>query len=201
MKTLKFVNEGEWLAARRGKITGSRLKDIIVKRGTDYKIGYYELIAEKLSVLPDEEDPMERGKRLESEAVKRFEHATKKKVNTDLVIWTRDDNENIALSPDGFIGKTEAVEVKCLSSAQHIKAFLTKEIPPEYEMQAVQYFIVNDSLKTLYFVFYDPRVLVKDYFVIPIKREDVAGQVAEYLEYERKILPEIDEIVAKLTNF
>ena len=32
MKILKFKNREEWLAGRIGKITGSRLKDIIVKK-------------------------------------------------------------------------------------------------------------------------------------------------------------------------
>jgi putative phage-type endonuclease len=201
MKTLKFKDTESWMLARKGKITGSRLKDIIVKRGTGYKLGYYELIAERLAIGPDGENPMDRGVRLEPEAMERFKKATKKKVNTDLVIWTREDNESIAISPDGFIGKTEAVEVKCLASARHLQAFLTQEIPDEYEMQAIQYFVVNDSLKTLYVVFYDPRVIVKDYFLLTIERADIQEKITEALEYQRKILPEIDAIVNKLTNF
>src|SRR3954454_22227301 len=109
MKTLTFDSQEEWLAARRGKITGSRLKDIVMKRGTGYKMGYYELIAERLAVAADDENPMDRSTRLEEEAMKRFVEQTRKKVDTSLVIWTRDDNESIAVSPDGFIGKTEAV--------------------------------------------------------------------------------------------
>lgn len=201
MKTLKFNERSEWLAARRGKITGSRLKDIIVKRGTGYKIGYYELIAERLAVAPDDENQMDRGTRLEPEAIERFKKETGKKVNTDLIIWTRNDNDSIAVSPDGVIGKTEAVEAKCLASARHIEAYLTQAVPDEYQMQTIQYFIVNDSLKTLYLVFYDPRVLAKDYFVIEVKRASVEESIKEYLEYQRRTLAEVDEIVNKLTNF
>jgi hypothetical protein len=50
---------------------------------------------------------MDRGKRLEDEAIERFAKETGKKVNTDLVLWMRDDDENIAVSPDGSIGKTK----------------------------------------------------------------------------------------------
>ncbi len=199
MKTLKFESREEWLAARRGKITGTRLKDIIVKRGTGRKIGFYELIAERLGVPADDENAMERGKRLESEAMERFIKETGKKVDTSLVMWQRDDNESIAISPDGFIGKTEAVEVKCLASARHIEALLTNEVPTDYEYQVLQYFIVNDKLKTLHLVFYDPRILAKDYFTIEIKRENVQEQVDEYLAYENQIINEVNEIVNKLT--
>jgi putative phage-type endonuclease len=202
MQTLKFDTREEWLEARRGKITGSRLKDVAVKRGTAKKLAFYELIAERLTVNPDddvEENPMDRGTRLEPEALARFTKETKKKVDTSLVIWTRDDNESIAISPDGFIGKTEAVETKCLSSALHIKAFLTQQIPSDYIEQGLQYFIVNDKLKVLHFAFYDPRIPVKDFFVIPIKRKDVQEQIDQYLAYQRDTLNEVEEIVNSLT--
>lgn len=199
MKTTTFDDRDQWMLARRGKITGSRLKDIIVKRGTGKKIGYYELIAERLAVEPDGENSMERGTRLESEAIERFEKETGKVVDKTLKIWSRDDNESIAISPDGSIGETEAVEAKCLSSARHIEAFLTKEIPDEYRMQAIQYFIVNDLLTTLHMIFYDPRILVKDYFVLEIKRPDVQKEVDEYLAYQRQTIEEVNEIVNKLT--
>lgn len=201
MKINKFETREAWLAARRGKITGSRLHNIVVKRGTGKKIGFYELIAERLGVPADGEDPMERGQRLESEAKDHFTAQTKMKINSDLVIWTRDDNESIAISPDGTIGKMAAVEVKCLSSARHIEALLTKVVPDEYEMQMLQYFIVNDKLKTLYFIFYDPRLPNHDFFWLTINRKDLQGKIDEILEYERNTLKEVDEIVSQLSNF
>lgn len=201
MKTLNFQNKEDWLNARKGKITGSRLKDLIVKRGNGKKKGYYELIAERIAIEPTEENPLERGNRLESEAITRFCKETGKEVDTSLVMWTLDENENIAISPDGFIGENEAVEVKCLSSASHIEAYLTQEIPTEYQDQVIQYFIVNENLTTLYSVFYDPRILVKDYFVIETNRDSIQSKIDEYLEYQMITLKEIDEIVLKLTNF
>lgn len=200
MKTLKFEDRSEWLQARRGKVTGTRLKDIVVKRGTGEKMGFYELIAERLAVLPDDEIPMDRGIRLEEEAIELFSKAEGKKVDTSLLMWTRDDNESIAVSPDGVIGQTEAVECKCLSSALHIKSFLTKEIPDEYEFQTLQYFIVNDKLKVLHVVFYDPRFSENlKMFAIKINRKDVEEDIEEYMEYQRVKLAEVDRIVNELT--
>ena len=202
MHTLKFENREDWLAARRGKITGSRLKDIIVKRGTGHKLGYYELIAERLATEPEgDETAMDRGTRLESEAMQRFMDETGKEVDTSLVIWARDDNESIAISPDGFVGETEAVEVKCLSSAKHLEAFLTKEVPSEYKEQVVQYFIVNDKLETLNFAFYDPRIPCKPFFYHVISREDVKEDVALYLQFQRDTLTEVNSIVAEMSGF
>ena len=199
MKTFNFETREEWLAARRGKITGSRLKDLITKRGTGRKIGFYELIAEKLGIPADDESAMDRGARLETEAIEQFVKETGKKVDTSLVIWTRDDDENIAISPDGFIGQAVAVEAKCLSSARHIEAWVTKEIPSEYQDQALQYFVVNDKLKTLHFVFYDPRLIAKPYFTLEMKREDVKEKVEEYLTIEKQMIVDVNEIVNQLT--
>ena len=199
MKTLKYETKEEWLAGRIGKITGSRLKDIVVKRGTGKKIGFYELIAERLGIPADGENAMDRGSRLEAEAVEAFTKETKKEVDTNLYIWLRDDDESIAISPDGVIGKTEALECKCLSSARHIEAFLTQEIPDEYEFQKLQYFIVNDKLETLYFAFYDPRLLAKPFFYITVNRKDIEDDIKQYLDYQRNTLAEVNAIVNQLT--
>ena len=197
MRTLKFETKEEWLNFRLGKISGSRLKDLIVKRGTGKKKGYYELIAERIAIQPDDENAMDRGTRLEEEALARFEQETKKKVDTSLLVWQSEEDKNIILSPDGVISDYEAVEVKCLSSASHIEAWLTQEIPSEYQDQALQYFVVNPSLEKLYFTFYDPRIPAKDFFIIEISRDK--EKVEEYLAYEKSVMEEIDEIVLGLT--
>lgn len=198
MKTKKYDSEQAWLEARLGKITGTRLKDLVSKRGTGYKLGFYEIIAERVAIPATGENVMDRGKRLEDEAVERFSKETGKKISNDLVMWFRDDNEDIAVSPDASVGKTEAVEVKCLSSARHLEAWHTKKIPDEYSLQVRQYFIVNDKLKKLYFVFYDPRMPV-DFFWFEVTRKEVQEDIEEYLALERDILAEIDKIEQQLT--
>ena len=100
-------------------------------------------------------------------------------------------------SPDGLIGKTEGVEVKCLNSASHIEAWLTQKIPSEYYFQTIQPFIVNPKLKTLYFCYYDPRIPAKDFFYITIERDEET--IAKYKERELKILAEVERIVLEIS--
>jgi putative phage-type endonuclease len=213
MKTLTFLaNErDEWLATRRGKITGSRIGKLYSKRDQKNKLAdYYELVCEMLGLPPkDDENPMVRGSRLETDAIERFEQETGITVDKSLIIWTRDDNESIAVSPDGIIGDTEAVEAKCLDSGKHLKAYLTKKIPDEYDLQVLQYFIVNDKLQKLHFVFFDPRVSMftdpegpvakLEYFEITVTRREVEGQIEGMLTYEREVIAEAKELVNKLT--
>jgi predicted phage-related endonuclease len=198
MKTEKFADREEWLAARPGRITGTRAGSLLSKRDKKPLKAFYELIAERVAIPHDGENVMDRGLRLEDEAIERFKTETGKKVNTDLVICSRDEESNISYSPDGLIGKTEDVEVKCLNSAAHIEAFLTKEIPAEYEGQIIQGFVVNDKLKTRYMVFYDPR-MPRDFFYLTIKRPDLQDKITEYLEMEREVLRQAVEIEKLLT--
>lgn len=197
-----FEDRESWEQARLGRITGSKLKDLIVKKGTGKKIGFYQLIADRLALPPDDEKAMDRGTRLEEEALERFNEETGlKAVSGTLTMWVRDDNENIAISPDGIIGDTEAVEIKCLNSARHIEALITKNIPADYVDQVIQYFIVNEKLETLYFVFYDSRLLTKQFFFIPVSRDMYQAKIDEYLMLERAMLAEVDDYVAQLSNF
>lgn len=206
----KYESKEEWLNDRSGRITGSRLKDILPGRNGEIKKGRWELIAERLvgwaAIVEDSnEKAMDRGTRLEPEAMARFVKETGKKVDPSLLMWQREDDPMIALSPDGVIGKTAAVEIKCLNAASHVEARVTGKIPKNtagYEEQAAQYFCVNDKLKTLYFVFYDPRFPIGlDFFYLTISRKDIADRVKEYLEEQRECLKWVRDTVNALTMY
>lgn len=194
-------NTDEWLENRKGKISGSKLKDIIVKRGTGRKIGFYQLLADKLAIDEQVDNPMERGSQLENEALDLFSKEASKKIE-QVGLCVSDENPNIALSPDGLIKKgkkyPEAVEVKCLNSAKHLEAFFEKKIPDEYHEQAMQYFIVNENLETLYFVFYDPRIIVKPIHWIEVKRKDIEDEIQYLKDYQIQTLKEVEELLVSL---
>lgn len=192
------ANSEEWLAIRKGKITGSKLNDIVVKRGTGKKIGFYELIADKLAVESDGENPMDRGHRLEDEAMDLLEAEVGIKFNRG-VFAISDDSENMAISHDGLSeDEKTAGEIKCLSSAKHLQAYIEKTIPSEYEFQKLQYFIINPKLEKLYFGFYDPRIPTKPFHYITFFREDLEEDIAMYKDYQLQVLKEVDTLVSEL---
>jgi hypothetical protein len=252
MKIRNFENAGReaWMQARIGKITGSRVADIINKSGItkemivaeleskkaefrkslkkeelqalltpeavdrlegtlDKKTGFYQLIAERLMVSETDfegyvpnETPMDRGTRLQKQAIARFSKETGKKVSDDLVLWTRDDNESIAISPDATVlDEPAAVESKCLSIAHHVEAYITKQVPDEYKYQVLQYFVVNDKLETLYFPFFDPRMPTIDFFFLTVHRKDIGEEARKLLAYEIRELKQVEDWVLKLSNF
>jgi len=190
-------NTEEWQDLRKGKITGSKLHGIIVRRGNNKKIGYYELLAERIGIPKDEENPMARGTRLEDEAIEELEKEFGEIERPGFCV--RDDNENIAVSMDGRQGaKKIAFEVKCLASAKHLMAYFEQKIPADYEDQAMQYFIVDEELESLVFAFYDPRIPSKQLHYITIKREDIAEEIEKFHNYQLAVLAEIDAMVKQI---
>jgi putative phage-type endonuclease len=194
----------EWLEARRGKLTGTRLKDVVVQRGTKKKIGFYEVLAERLAYAPDGQNPMERGVELEDEAIDKVSQYLEKPIEK-VGFCVHDEYPSIAVSPDGLIksgGKyTEAVEVKCLASSRHLQMLVEGEVPEDYYWQMLQYFIVIDTLEKLHFCSYDPRMVGNELVVITVKREDVAEDIAKWYEYEVNLLKELDELTARFSQF
>ncbi len=191
----------EWHQLRRGKITGTGLKKILgtPKARSDY---FYELLAERLTIDDGiEMSAMDRGTHLETQALEFFEQVTGKIVET-IGFVASDKNQNIASSPDGLIkvkGKyREAVEIKCLSSAHHLRAWLEDSIPKDYYPQSVQYFIVNPDLEKLYFVLFDPRMTVHPMHVITIERKDIQETIDDYEEKEIELLKEVEEALNNL---
>lgn len=202
MRIKKYEDEIAWKEARKTKITGSRLKDIVVLRGTGKKIGFYELIAERLAVpRPEGEDKMARGHELEPVAIALCENELGKTFNKDLVIWERDEEACIAISPDAFLDDlTEAVEVKCLGSAKQIKAIIENQPEDEYKWQYLQYFIVNDKLEKLHVIMYDPSFVESlQYKRFEITREELKEDIDKYLEYQKNTLSEVNNIITKLS--
>lgn len=201
MKVNTYNSEEEWLEAREPRITSTKLKDLVAVRGTAKKDGFYQLIAARLAIDEDgDEDPMERGHRLEKEALVRLSAATGHLfIHSDNEIWESDENPYIACSPDGYTkNHLRAAEVKALKASIHIKAWHTQKIPNEYKLQAIQPFIVNEKLKKLYFCFLDPRVVALPFHYIVVHRKDIEKDIEKYKAYQLKELAEVDEIVAQL---
>lgn len=194
----------EWEELRKGRITGSKLAGLITNRGTGRKIGFYTLIAERLGAVDDDDQSSsrERGSELEADGIAKFTEKTGKEVR-QVGFITSDENPNMALSPDGVVYDkdtiSEAVEIKCLSASKHVKAIIENDIPSEYEEQAIQYFVVIPTLKTLHVVLYDPRIVAKPLVTFEIHREDKESEISAMIELEKSILAEVDKYVEELS--
>lgn len=202
MKIIKVEQRSDaWHEARQGRITGTGLKKVLgsPKVRETY---FWEIVAERLSNESEsQESALDRGVRLEEAAIAAYEAQKGVKVER-IGFIERNDCKWLGGSPDGLIASngvySKAVEVKCLSSANHIKTYITKQIPEEYEAQGINYFVVNDDCDEVDFVFYDPRISQVPMFVLTMTRKEKEKEIKEALEKARQFINEVNEVVAKI---
>ena len=215
MQVIK-VEQGseEWRAFREEKISGTKLGKLFAKSRktgelfdtTKPNLQFYEILAERLSVGAqdgiEEVSAMERGHLLEGEAV---EIATKKLGLKNVVrdnVWQDGTNPNFICSPDAYTEDLKtAIEVKCLSSANHIKAIVEDQYPKDYQSQIVNYFLVNPDLKVLYFVMYDPRFFNEELQmkIFKLNRKDFSYDIERMRDVRAEADRQINSIVERFT--
>jgi putative phage-type endonuclease len=195
----------EWFAIRRGKVTASRVADVVatVKSGGygASRFNYMaELIAERLTGETQESyvnAAMQHGIDTEPEAIAAYEWATDAEVRpVDFV-----DHPTIAMSgasPDGQVGTDGLVEIKCPSTSTHIDTLLTGKVPAKYVDQ-MQWQMACTGRKWCDFASFDPRM--PEPMRLFVKRIDRDDKRIAYLEGEvSTFLTEIAEKVEGLTK-
>ena len=152
----------EWLALRLGKITASRMKELLSKgRGTaPSKIAesyMFDLIAEKLTGKPKDffmNDAMQWG--VDTEESARAMYELKHGVDVVEVAFIELD-ENVGMSPDGLVGDDGLLEIKCPNTTTQLKRALTDNYSKDYYAQIQMQLWVSDR-QWCDFVSYDPRL-------------------------------------------
>jgi putative phage-type endonuclease len=153
----------EWRAARAGKITASRLCDVMAKIKTGEaatrRAYRWELLTERLTGLPCESytnRAMEWGTAHEPEAREAYEAETGNLVE-QVGFLLHPDYPMVGCSPDGMIGKDGGLEIKCPhSSVVHVQT-LKGGMPSEHKPQ-VQGTLWITGRTWWDFVSFDPRM-------------------------------------------
>ena len=165
MKIIETCEQGseEWLSLRLGKITASRVKDVLTKgRGTSQsktaESYMMELIAEILTGNSKpffENDAMRWGTETEPQA--RAMYA----VNNDFVdvkeVAFVGHNEQVGISPDGLIGDDGLLEAKCPNTTTQLKRALSDDYSADYKAQIQMQLWVTER-EWCDFVSFDPRL-------------------------------------------
>lgn len=152
-----------WAAARRGKVTASRVADVIKKTKSGYSTSRKnyaaQLLCERLTGKTAESftnAAMQWGVEKEPEARTAYEFM--KNVTVDLVGFV--DHPSIAMSgasPDGLVGDDGLIEIKCCNTATHLETLMTGEIDPDYITQ-IQWQLASTGRKWCDYVGFDPRL-------------------------------------------
>lgn len=194
----------EWFAARLGKVTASRVADVMAKTksgpSASRKNYLAELVAERLTGMQGERfqsAAMQWGTDQEPQARLAYEFLTDNPVE-EVGFIDHPTIEMFGASPDGLVGDKGLVEIKCPNTATHIDTLLTGKIDRKYliQMQAQMACTGRDWCD---FMSFDPRLPADlQTFVQRVDRDDEV--IAEIEDEVAAFLTDLDGTVASLTE-
>ena len=152
----------EWFAARLGKVTASRVADVIAKTKTGPSASREnyatQLVLERLTNKQAESytnSAMQWGTETEPMARQAYELKRGLFVNETGFV----DHPTIEMcgaSPDGLVGADGLIEIKCPNSATHMETILNQKVPAKYIPQ-MMWQMACTGRNWCDFVSFDPR--------------------------------------------
>lgn len=192
----------EWQQARLGRVTASRISDIMARTKTGYgasrKNYMAELVVERLTQTPAEQyinAAMQWGTATEPQAKAAYAFFT----DTAVIDVGFVPHPTIAMSgasPDGFVEDDGLVEIKCPNTATHIDTLLAGTVPEKYSLQ-MHWQMACTGRKWCDFVSYDPRLPDNlSIFIRRLERDDEA--ILEIESEVQKFLAELEKTISDL---
>jgi len=192
----------EWFAARIGKVTASRVADIIAKTKTGYSSSrdnyMAQLICERLTNQKADgftNAAMQWG--TETEPLARLSYEVAQNVLVDEVGFVPHPRILMAgASPDGLVGDNGLLEIKCPNTATHIDTLLSETVPGKYNTQ-MQFQMACTDREWCDFVSFDNRLPTElQLFVKRVPRDNVfirliEGEIVQFIA-------ELDDKINKL---
>ena len=192
----------EWFAARLGKVTASRVADVIATRKgqestvrAKYRL---QLATERLTNKKVDaffNQAMQDGIDREPMAREIYEHLVETQVEEVGFI----DHPNIAMagaSPDGLVNDDGIIEIKCPIETTHTTNLLEKRLPLKYKPQ-VQFQLATTGRQWCDFISYNPNFEPRlQLIVIRVERDD---KYIEMLEVKiKEFLSEVEDMIKTL---
>lgn len=191
----------EWKALRLGKVTASKVADLVAKTksGPSASRANYmaQLIAERLTGTPAESytnAAMLHGTETEPEARAAYEFYHGVTV-TEVAFVPHPTIDQAGCSPDGLVDDDGLVEIKCPNTATHLETLIGQVVPSKYETQ-MQFQMACTGRKWCEFVSYDPRMPENmRLFIKRVERDD-----KRIKELESEIAAFLLEMAVKLSQ-
>lgn len=194
----------EWFAQRAGKVTASRVADVIAKTKTGWgasRANYAaQLVAERLTGTVEAgytNAAMQWGNDKEPEAREAYEYRFGVFIDQVGMI----EHPTIAMSgasPDGHIGEDGLIEIKCPNTATHIDTLLNGKVPAKYITQ-MAWQMACTGRQWCDFVSFDPRMPPHMQMFIQRVERDYA-LIHELEDHVRVFLDEVAQTVAQLQS-
>lgn len=196
----------EWFAARAGKVTASRVVDLMAKTKSGYSASrdnyLAQLIVERFTGGKAESftsAAMQWGN--EQEPFARAAYEVRKGVFVDEVSFIPHPNiDGAGASPDGLVGDDGLVEIKCPNTATMIDTLINETVPKKYYAQMQMQMACTERQWCDYAVF-DPRMPESaQLFVKRIDRDDkfIAEMESEIIKFLVELEAKFETLKSKL---
>ena len=188
-----------WLAARAGRVTASMISNVLMKPETagfrDYQA---QLVAEILTGKPQGSDytnvHMQYGTETEPLARSAYEAETGFSVD-EVGLCIHPTIERAGASPDGLVGNSGLVEIKCPKVATHLAYLIAGVVPAGYKNQ-MMWQMACTGLDWCDFVSFRPDLPEHlQLFVVRFKRDS-----ARILELETAVVAFLDTVDKMLSQ-
>jgi putative phage-type endonuclease len=205
METEIIQGSSEWFYQRLGKVTASRVADVIAKTKTGYSTSrdnyMAQLVVERLTFTKTESytnAAMQWG--TDTEPFARAAYEATQGVMVEEVGFVRHPTiEWAGASPDGLVGDDGCIEIKCPNTLTMIETLLSQKVPGKYFTQ-MQFQLACTGRKWCDYVVFDPRMPAKaQLFVKRVDRDDT--YIAEIEAEIVKFLAEVDSQVQQLNKY
>jgi putative phage-type endonuclease len=192
----------EWFKARLGKVTASRVADVIAKTKSGYSASrdnyMAQLICERLTGQQGESytnSAMQHG--VDTEPLARSAYEALHGLLVEEVGFVQHPTIEMAgASPDGLVGLFGMLEIKCPNTATHIDTLINSAVPAKYITQ-MQWQMRCCDRQWCDFVSFDPRLPLD--LQLFIKRVEFDSEYVTMLEKEvNQFLDELVEKIKKL---
>ena len=192
----------EWFAIRIGKVTASRVADVLAKTKSGYSASrdnyMAQLVCERLTGQKADgftNAAMQWG--TETEPLARAAYEALKDVLVDEVGFVPHPTIKMAgASPDGFVGQDGLIEIKCPNTATHIDTLLSESVPTKYFTQ-MQFQLACTGREWCDFVSFDNRLPEElQLFVKRVPRDDTYIKLMESEIVQ--FIAELDDKINKL---
>ena len=192
----------EWLQERCGKVTASRIADVMAKTKSGYgqaRINYMaDIIAERLTNEPKPSfmtSAMQWGVDTEPQARAMYELQTGRDV-VEVGFIKHPEIEWTGASPDGLIDDDGLIEIKCPNTATHISTLLECKIDKKYLLQ-MHWQMICTQRQWCDFVSFDPRLPPQ--MQLHVQRVTLDDELAKEVENEiKQFLSQVDEKIEAL---
>lgn len=212
----------EWIQLRAGKLTASRLKDVIkisnitlVPKKT-LNNHCLQFVAEKYAEKHTDHYTsyhMAKGQEKECDARQHYnDYCTTNNIIAKEIGFIESDCHRYGMSPDGIVGENGFIEIKCLKQVKHLSAYLsdgkTLLYDEKYLCQILMGFIINPKFEWCDLISYNDdypittkeESQIKKFYSFRITRESQKENITKLQSCIKEILELISLIEDEIKN-